>query len=395
MKIFTIIVLFFSGGDTLALTPTVVDSLVMRNYMVLSEQYSHNITQNEFHRSLLALFFVPRLSVIKTKTGNELPFYEEYGEVKVNVFSPSKVASLMQNFWAYKESGVKLEQVYRSQYLQVLDAIFFYEYLKEKLQADSLMVEYAGKIYELTREKLKIGLVDSIELLSALDNLEDIKLKFLEDKNALFEKELEIKAALNIENPFIIVLDSFKIQEQKGVDYKKSYNVLMAKQERKSAITGEVVSLLSILPEVSVAYKKSYSGSVFGKNLREFRYTRSWRIYFVFYPFDFVFNMKRARLQSRKASISLKNTEMKEKERFVALRHRLDFLKTRESVLRLRLGLKEKRFNLMLEKYSIGELPLHDIIKEQADYINVMADYLKTRLDRIKYTCELNFYYGG
>ncbi len=396
MSTITLIILaLLYRGDSILLTPKTIDELIVKNYAVKSQQYSTYISANELYRSFFSLFFVPEISFTKTKIDDNLPTYNENGELRLTLFSPSRVSSFTRNFMAYKKSQVAFKQARMSKYLEIIELIFSYEYLREKLQGDSIMLERAKRIYNMALERLKLGLGDSLELYSAMDNLESVKLAYLEDENSIKQKELEIKLALNFVGPFAVDIDSFYSDKIDAVDYRNAYSIKLAKKEEKSACLDEVLVWLSLLPEVGITYKKDYVGSVFESSIDNFTYSKTFGVYLTFYPLDFVFNIKRSKLERKKALMSLKDIEFKEKENFTGIKYRLRFLRKKLEMLYTRLKLKEKSFNLSLEKYSLGEFSMQDILKEQVDYMSVMSEYFKTRLDIMKLMLKIRLNYGG
>ncbi len=380
-------------ADSVLLTPGTIDELIRENYAVKSERYSTLISGNEFYRSFFSLFFTPQVSITKTQVDDNFPVYSENGEFRLTLFSPLRISSLSRSFFAYKESRLMLEKKHLSKYLEVIDLVFSYEYLMEKVQADSLMLKYARKIYDMASMRLRLGLADSLELLNAKDNLEGAKLTYLEDRNSLGQKEFEVKAALGITKPFVVEIDSFSAEKTNDVNFENAYSVQIAKKEENSARSEEILSWLSLLPEVGITYKKNYTGNNFERSMNNFTTSKTFGVYLTFYPLDFIFNIRRSILERKKSLMNLKDVQINEKENLLKLKDRISFLREKVRMLYTRAEIREKSLTLALEKYGLGEFSLQDVLKEQVDYMNVMSSYFKTKLDltKLMFKIKLNY----
>ncbi len=384
-----------SVSDTLVLTPGSVDSLLYKSNAIKAQGYSKSITANEFYKSLFGLLLQPEIDFTKTRIDNNPATYNESGEISVSLFSPAKLSLFSRNFFAYKEGRITYQKLYMSKYLDAINTLFDYEYQSQKLRQDSLGMKYAERMYEITLSRVELGLSDSIDLLKAKDNMESQKLLYLEDKNQMREDEQKLRDVLQISSPFKVDIKSFRVDLNGFVDYTRGYDLKMAREQKKSANTGRLLSLLALAPEVGITYKRSYTGTSFERDFDNFNHTRTFGIYLMFHPLDFLFNVRSAELQYKENVYNLKQKELDERRAFVNLNANIKLLKERMDILATRMVLREKSFTLTLEKYSQGELSLTDVVKEQADYMGVMSEYMKNKLDLIRLEFNLYLNYGG
>lgn len=392
MSMFITILSLFT---TLRLTPFRVESLITNIPQERVSDYDYAISKNNFAHSLLSLWFVPEVSYSKTKTDDYNPVYNEGISFYLGIFSPSRIHSITEKYFVMKENYVSKRISFHNAYLTAIGLLFDYEYTKQKLLYDSLNIEYAEKIFKLSNERLKLGLSDSLDFLKGLDNLQSIKLTYIKDSSTFYTLKKNIKDYLGIRDEFVVVIDSFVPKNLDDINPQKSENVILSKYMKKSALYGTYISLFSLLPEIGIEYSRNYTGNTFEKNLNNFDNNRTFRVYFTINPLNFLFNLRGSVLRYKKSVWSLKSTIIKEKQQLREQLSNLNFLKNELNVLKNRLKIKERSFNLSIAKYSEGELPFQDVLREQADYMSVISEYLKVKLDIIKLKYTLLYDFGG
>ncbi|GEM_PF-5431292 len=383
------------GLSTLQLTPSKVESLITSTPQNKVSFYEYRLQKNMFHRSAIAWFFTPELSYTKNKLNEQNALYSEGLSFNVSIFSPQRLSSLSESYFALRQNAISRKIERNSVFISVIEDLFDYEYTRQKLAYDSLNVKYAEKMLELSRERLSLGLSDSLDFLRAFDNLSNIKLSLFEDSVNLTVLKEKIKDFLGIQDNFTVVLDSFIPPDIDSLSPLESKNVLLNVELKKSALTGTYLALLSILPEVGFKYSWDYTGDIFQSNLDEFEYTKAFKVYLFINPLNVVFNINDALLRYKKAQWNLRKTIIQEKQKFREYSKMLHILNKRREVLENRAIIKERSFALALEKYSEGEISFQDVLKEQADYMALISEYLKVKLDIIKLRYNMWYNFGG
>ncbi len=394
MSVFLLISMVFSASS-IRLTPSRVESLLVNVPEQRASMYDYAITKNELAGSISSLFLSPGLSYSKTKINDQNPLYSEGLSLSLSILSPSKLSSVSEHYFAMKEGYVSYNISVHNAFLKAIELLFDYEYTRQKLIYDSLNVEYARKMLSLSEERLREGISDSLDVLKALDNVESVKLTFIKDSSNLCTLKKNIEDYLGFSGDFVVVIDSFIPPDINGIDPKKSENISLSREMKKSALVSTYLSLLSLLPDVGIEYAWNYSGNTFERNLGNFDDTRTLRVYFTLDPLRFLFNLRGSILRYKRSVWNMNSTIIKERQRFRDNIDNLNFLKHELEVLKMRNNIKERSFALSLEKYSQGTLSFQDILKEQADYMSTISEYLKVKLDIIKLQYNLWYNFGG
>lgn len=394
MSIFALM-LFIISESPLKLTPAVVESLLMNVPDNKIKEYEYRIHKSNFQKNALRWLFTPELSLSRSVINDNDATYNENTSLYFSIFSPSRLYSLSQSYFALKQNKISREINESNTFISVIGLLFDYEYMRRKSSYDSLNVEYARKLFTLTQERISLGLADSLDFLKALDNLESVKIVAFEDSVNLKVLENKIKELLGIEGSFTIILDSFIPPKGEGLSPFMSKRIRVIEESKKSARTSLYLSLFSLIPEVGIKYSWDYFGNQFEANIESFNRTKTFQIFLLLNPLDFVSELRSANLRYQKSLWETKNVYIQEKQRFEEYVSTLQILKGKIRVLRNRILLREGSLRLSLEKYTQGELSLQDVLKEQADYMAVISNYLKVKLDIIKLQYNLWHNFGG
>ncbi len=377
------------------LTPFRVESLMLHAPESRVSEYEYKLQKNSFGNSVVRWLFTPEIRYLRSKLDEQNPSYDEGLSLYLSIFSPPRLSILSESYFNMKQSKISRTMLTNSIFIGIIDDLFKYEYLNRKLVYDSLNLEYAKKMMSLAKEKIVLGISDSFDLLQAIDNFENVKLAWLQDSMELIIIKEKIKDRLGLSGDFVVVLDSFIPPQLDSVNPLKSENVYLNEELKKSALSGVYLSLASLLPEVGIKYSWDYFGGRFEHHLNNFDYSKTYRIYLSLNPLDFVFNLRGALLRYKKTSWNFKNTVIQEREKFREYMNNLRFLSGKKEILANRVLLKERSFTLALEKYEQGEVSFQDILKEQADYMSMVAEYLKIRMEIIKLRYSLWYNFGG
>ncbi len=383
------------SNKALKLTPSRIDSLLQKTPENKISFYDYSLQKSMFKKSVITWLFTPELSYSRNRLDEQDAIYNEGISLYLSIFSPQRLSSLSENYFSLKQSEISRRTDKENVFLSAMNDLFDYEYIRQKIVYDSINVKYAEKILELSREKLSLGLSDSLDFLRALDNFSSIKLTLYQDSMNLIVLEEKIRDLLGFKGDFVAMLDSFIPPDTDSISPIASKNIQLNLQLKKSALTGVYLAMLSILPEVGIKYSWDYTGNTFERDLDGFEYSKTFKVYLLINPLNFLFNVNRALLQYKKAQWIFKKSLLQEKQRFREYVRTLNVLEKKREVLRNRAAIKERSFILALEKYAQGELSFQDVLKEQTDYMALISEYLKVKLDIIKMRYNLWYNFGG
>ncbi len=312
------------------------------------------------------------------------------------VFSPSVFAGMVSSAvrCAYNSTSARDQQA-KLVYDVTVDYLALLKY-RRLLDVAAAAHGRSGENLELARNQQRLGMLSTVDLLRAEVQEAQTRLGLLEAEQELEVATLEFKATLGLGRATVVV-PTEELAEPMEYDVsdpdslvariqRLNPGVRMAAQSRKIAEVNQAAAIGGVLPDVSLYWQKSNTGSSLPTTLETWGSDGSERYglqatlplldvkSYVLDIVDAANDSRRAAITARLASLQIHATAASAVTGYRAARERYD-------IACANLTLSERLHELARQQLRLGEI-------SQVDFLDVEADLVEAQASHISAICD-------